>query len=169
MDKSEDLELEESSKLEPREKEDIEELLIELGGFGKYQKRLLCLVTPFLFMTIPLLQHHQTFVLHSPKHKCLPGEELPTHQEMKLSKEDWDWISLKTDDWWGTETSTCKFKGFTKEQLAEIKTIVQKNPSFDDWVEGVKNVQAEAVDLACREWEYDKSKLRTDSLVAENN
>ena len=60
---------------------------------------------------------------------------------MKLSKEDWDWISLKTDDWWGTETSTCKFKGFTKEQLAEIKTIVQKNPSFDDWVEGVKNVQ----------------------------
>ena len=61
MDKSEDLELEESSKLEgkPREKEDIEELLIELGGFGKYQKRLLCLITPFLFMTIPLLQHHQ--------------------------------------------------------------------------------------------------------------
>ena len=61
MDKSEDLELEESSKLEgkPREKEDFEELLIELGGFGKYQKRLLCLITPFLFMTIPLLQHHQ--------------------------------------------------------------------------------------------------------------
>ena len=74
----------------------------------------------------------QTFVLHSPKHKCLPGKELPSHQEMNLSKEEWDRISLKTDDWWGTDTSTCKFKGFTKEQLVEIKTIVQKNPSSDD-------------------------------------
>ena len=30
-------------------------------------------------------------------------------------------------------------------------------------------VQAEAVDLACSEWEYDKSELRTESIVAENN
>ena len=79
MDKSEDLELEESSKLEgkskldgnskleensklegkPGGKEDFDKLLTELGGFGKYQKRLLCLLTPFLFMTIPLLQNHQ--------------------------------------------------------------------------------------------------------------
>ena len=55
MDKSEDLELEETSKLEskPGEDEDFEELLVELGGFGK------CLLTPFLFMAIPLLQDHQ--------------------------------------------------------------------------------------------------------------
>ena len=61
MDKSEDLELEESSKLEgkQRERETFEKLLTELGGFGKYQKRLLCLLTPFLFMTSPLLQKHQ--------------------------------------------------------------------------------------------------------------
>ena len=61
MVKSEDLELEETSKLEtkPGEDEDFEELLVELGGFGKYQKRLFCLLTPFLFMTIPLLQDHQ--------------------------------------------------------------------------------------------------------------
>jgi len=172
MDKSEDLELEENSKFEsknPRENENFEDLLTELGGFGKYQKRLLCLLTPFLFMTIPLLQHHQTFVLHSPKHKCLPGEKLPSHREMNLTKEEWDRISLKTDDWWGTETSTCKFKGFTKEQLVEIKKIVQKNQAPDDRMEGVYNVQAEAVDLACSEWEYDKSELRTESLVAENN
>ena len=83
----------------------------------------------------------QTFVLHSPKHKCLPGEELPSHQEMNLSREEWDRISLKTDDWWGTDTSTCKFRGFTKEQLEEIKTIVQKNPSSDARLKGVYNVQ----------------------------
>ena len=67
--------------------------------------------------------------MHSPKHKCLPGKELPTHREMNLSEEEWERISLKTDDWWGTERSTCKFYGFTDEQLGEIKTIVQKNPS----------------------------------------
>ena len=73
MDKPEDLELEENSKseenskweeisrseAEPRQNEDFEDLLTELGGFGKYQKRLLCLLTPFLFMTIPLLQNNQ--------------------------------------------------------------------------------------------------------------
>ena len=67
MDKPEDLELEENSnseenskwEAEPRQNEDFEDLLTELGGLGKYQKRLLCLLTPFLFMTIPLLQNNQ--------------------------------------------------------------------------------------------------------------
>ena len=67
MDESEDLELKENSnseenskwEAEPRQNEDFEDLLTELGGFGKYQKRLLCLLTPFLFMTIPLLQNNQ--------------------------------------------------------------------------------------------------------------
>ena len=39
--------------------ETFEELVTELGGFGKYQKRLLCLLAAFLFTTIPLLQCHQ--------------------------------------------------------------------------------------------------------------
>ena len=78
------------------------------------------------------------FVLHSPKHKCLPGNKLPTYLEMNLSKEEWDRISLKTDNWWGTDESTCKFYGFTKEQVEQIKTMVQRNPS--SW-EGVSNVQ----------------------------
>ena len=61
MDKSEDLELEENSKFEakPRENEDFEDMLTKLGGFGKYQQRLLGLLAPFLFMTIPLLQNNQ--------------------------------------------------------------------------------------------------------------
>ena len=80
----------------------------------------------------------QVFVLHSPKHKCLPGDKLPTYREMNLTKAEWDRISLKTDNWWGTDVSTCKFYGFTKEQVEQIKAIVQKNPS--SW-EGVSNVQ----------------------------
>ena len=79
-------------------------------------------------------------VLHSPKNKCLPGEKLPSHREMNLSKAEWDRVSLKTDDWWGTDKSTCKFYWFTKEQVEQIKTIVQKSPSSDR-LEGVYNVQ----------------------------
>ena len=86
--------------------------------------------------------------MDSQKHKCLPGKELPTHREMNLSKEEWERISLKTDDWWGTEQSTCKFYGFTEEQLVEIKTIVQNNPSYDDRLERVYNVQVVSFSLS---------------------
>ena len=129
--------------------ETFEELVTELGGFGKYQKRLLCLLAAFLFTTIPILQCHQVakrlsrkiktnrnllpqvFVLHSPNHKCLPGNQLPTHHEMNLSKDEWNEISVKT---------SCMFKGFTKEQLRKIKTIVRQNPSSDR-LQGVYDIQ----------------------------
>ena len=55
MDQAKDLEMETN----PTENETFEELVTELGGFGKYQKRLLCLLAAFLFTTIPLLQCHQ--------------------------------------------------------------------------------------------------------------
>ena len=60
---------------------------------------------------------------------------------MNLSKEEWDEISLKPGtDYWGTERSTCMFKGFTKEQLRKIKTIVRQNPSSDR-LQGVYDIQ----------------------------
>ena len=55
MDQAGDLEME----TRPTENETFEELVTELGGFGKYQKRLLCLLAAFLFTTIPILQCHQ--------------------------------------------------------------------------------------------------------------
>ena len=61
MDGSQEIEMEEKSKLKtaPRGNEVLEDLLIELGGFGKYQKRLFCLLVVFLFAAIPLLQSQQ--------------------------------------------------------------------------------------------------------------
>ena len=61
MDGSQEIEMEEKPTLKtiPREKEDLEDLLIEFGGFGKYQKRLFCLLMVFLFAAIPLLQNTQ--------------------------------------------------------------------------------------------------------------
>ena len=148
-------------KTTPEGKEDLEDLLIELGGFGRYQKRLFCLLVVFLFAAIPLLQSQQArspvlliipfggmfvwtkfwnlrlfkselsfqstrpnyfsntrlatylssspsqwFTLHIPHHKCLPGDQLPTYREMNLTREEWDWVSLKTDKhWWGIDTA----------------------------------------------------------------
>ena len=61
MDGSQEIEMEEKSKLKtaPRGNEVLEDLLIELGGFGNYQKRLFCLLVVFLFAAIPLLQNTQ--------------------------------------------------------------------------------------------------------------
>ena len=61
MDGSQEIEMEEKPTLKttPRGKEDLEDLLIELGGFGNYQKRLFCLFVVFLFAAIPLLQSQQ--------------------------------------------------------------------------------------------------------------
>jgi len=177
MDGSQDIEIEEKPTLKtiPRGKEDLEDIFIALGGFGNYQKRLFCLLVVFLFAAIPLLQNTQAFTLHTPNHKCLPGDQLPTYREMNLTREEWDWVSLKTDKhWkvgstvWGAPLSTCKFFGFTKEQLKKIKTIVQKNPSYDR-LEGISDVQDEAVDLACTKWEYDKSESKMETLVTQNN
>ena len=48
----------------------------------------------------------QAFILHTPHHKCLPGDQLPTYREMNLTREEWDWVSLKTDKhWWGIDTA----------------------------------------------------------------
>ena len=61
MDGSQEIEMEEKPMLKttPRGKEDFEELLVELGGFGNYQKRLFFLLVVFLFAAIPLLQSQQ--------------------------------------------------------------------------------------------------------------
>ena len=61
MDGSQEIEMEEKPTLKtiPRAKEDLEDLLIDLGGFGNYQKRLFCLLVVFLFAAIPLLQSQQ--------------------------------------------------------------------------------------------------------------
>ena len=58
---SQEIEMEEKPTLKttPREIEDLEDLLIALGGFGRYQKRLFCLLVVFLFAAIPLLQSQQ--------------------------------------------------------------------------------------------------------------
>ena len=61
MDGSQEIEMEEKPTLKttPEGKEDLDDLFIELGGFGNYQKRLFCLLVVFLFAAIPLLQNTQ--------------------------------------------------------------------------------------------------------------
>ena len=82
MDQAKDLEMETN----PTENETFEELVTELGGFGKYQKRLLCLLAAFLFTTIPILQCHQVAKRLSRKikteiccHRCLSCTVQITH------------------------------------------------------------------------------------------
>ena len=239
MDKSEDLELEEHSKLEakPGEDEDFEEILVDLGGFGKYQKRLFCLFTPFLFMTIPLLQNQQVIGFWGCINKA--GDIWPPYSLNNTfcrSKKNWllDDISgrwqlfqLPGKFWlsgvraaqpkaqmlaWGQASH---LSGDEPQQrrvgpdLLENRQLVgnwrvhlqvlrlhqgaggadQDNGSEESFILGrsfkrtgyltfshrwlnlveKQRLQMEAVELACTDWEYDKSELKMETLVAENN
>ena len=49
---------------------DLEDIIIEVGGQGKYQKRLLYLVLSPLFFLLPLSWMTEVFYLNSPPHWC---------------------------------------------------------------------------------------------------
>merc|ERR1712214_38236 len=78
--------------------EDFDDMLDELGGLGKYQKRLLYLLLGPLFLIMPFPLLHQVLVLHAPDHDCIPldnaGEARWTNDTMNMSKEEWQQVFL---------------------------------------------------------------------------
>ena len=83
---------------------DFDDIIDDLGGLGKYQKRLLYLLLGrydcffscmsldnsigplFFIMPFPLL--HQVFVLHTPNFECVPPEHL-NHDALGMNKSVW--------------------------------------------------------------------------------
>ena len=55
---------------------DFDDVIDELGGFGKYQKRLLYILLCPLFLIMPFPLLHQMFVLHVPAHECVHPQEI---------------------------------------------------------------------------------------------
>merc|ERR1712127_1113456 len=61
--------------------EDFDDILDDLGGLGKYQKRLLFFLLGPLFFIMPFPLLHQVLVLHAPKHDCVPSPSDVLSQE----------------------------------------------------------------------------------------
>jgi len=139
--------------------EDFDDVLEELGGLGKYQKRPLYLLLGPLFLIMPFPLLHQVMVLHVPKHDCQPVDQ-PSYQDMDMNMTDWQDIFLPQEllpDWSGMGPSSCNYYNYTAEQLAAIQGG-----------EDLTVIQSSAEKAACSEWEYDQSEFK-DTLNTENN
>ena len=67
---------------------DFDDVVDELGGFGKYQKRLLYILLCPLFLIMPFPLLHQMFVLHVPAHTCVHPKEI-TAKALGINETVW--------------------------------------------------------------------------------
>ena len=68
------------------DEKDFDDILEDLGGLGKYQKRLLYLLLGPVFFIMPFAFITQIFVVHSPDHWCKTQN---TSESMGIDLETW--------------------------------------------------------------------------------
>jgi len=149
----------------------FDDTIEQLGGFGRYHKRLLYLLLGPLFFIMPFPLLHQVFVLHVPDHSCVPPEHL-SNDSLMVDYDLWQELVLPTVLLPSHEEgpSTCNYFNYTQDQ---VNTIIYMAPNLTDmtsedreiFVTSLQNVTNQA---ACTEWEYDQSEF-TDTLVTEKN
>jgi OCT family organic cation transporter-like MFS transporter 4/5 len=141
---------------------DLEDIINEVGGQGKYQKRLLYLVLSPLFFLLPLSWMSEVFYLNVPDHWCyhpmthnLNNTELAAWKECFLIKNNdgsYDGCNIplpnvtNIDSVWNM---TLSVDAITSETCAERKW---------DAVEGYDN--QDTINATCRKgWMFDKSEF----------
>jgi len=141
--------------------EDFDDILEELGGMGRYQKKILYLLLGPLFFILPFPLLHQVLVLHAPKHECLLPPAVPTPSDLGINQTVWQSMFLPSEllpDMSGVGPSSCNYYNFTSSQLHTL-TIEGTN---------VTALQMEVETSPCSMWLYDKSEFE-DTLTAEND
>jgi len=101
---------------------DFDDIVEELGGFGKYQKRLLYLLLSPLFLIMPFPMLHQMFVLHTPNFDCIHPEDA-SHESLGINFTQWQTIFLPTEllPSHTMGPSVCNYYNFTSEKLETIQ------------------------------------------------
>lgn len=145
----------------PPQAEDFDDVLEDLGGLGRYQKRLLYLLLGPLFFIMPFPLLHQVLVLHAPAHECVPPPELPGPESVGMNLTEWQRVFLPQEmlpDWSGMGPSACKYYNFTEPPTAHWteEDITAAQTSNGTKIE------------ACTAWTYDTSEFK-DTLTTENN
>jgi len=149
---------------------DFDDIIDDLGGLGKYQKRLLYLLLGPLFFIMPFPLLHQVFVLHTPNFECVPPEHL-NHDALGMNKSVWQALFLP-NEMLPSHTvgpSVCKFYNYTEDKLNYLEAMqysIDENFTVAKWFE---DQEQEPPSLAsCTEWTYDTSEFY-DTAITENN
>jgi len=145
---------------------DFDDIVEELGGFGKYQKRLLYLLLSPLFLIMPFPMLHQMFVLHTPNFDCIHPEDT-SHESLGINFTQWQTIFLPTEllPSHTMGPSVCNYYNFTSEKLETIQ---------NNWEDLAKNasslteIQADATLGHCEQFVFDQSEF-WDTAVTENS
>lgn len=147
--------------------EDFDDVIEMLGGFGKYQKRLLYLLLGPLFFIMPFPLMHQVLVLSSPPHECIPPAHLNA-STLGISKGAWQEIMLPKDHM--AAPSSCNYFDLPQSKLDYITENADRlvNMSLPDLTSIAKDIQNGSTTAACTAWEYDQTEFY-DTAVTENN
>jgi len=150
---------------------DFDDMIELLGGFGKYQKRLLyallgplCLIMPF-----PLL--HQVFVLHSPPYTCMIPASL-NNTSLGLSFNTWQEIVFKKElnAYYINASDHCSYYDLDDSQISTIKgraaELEAMNP--ENLTSFAAEIQSSMNRTECSAWNYDQTEF-WDTAVTENN
>jgi len=139
----------------------------ELGGFGKYQKRLLYMLLCPLFLIMPFPMLHQVFVLHAPSYECVHPENI-TADSLNMNLTEWQSIFLPTEflvTTHGMGPSACNYYSYEEEDLDYIKGNWRDLANNES---EVAKLQTRAAKTQCPEWVYDTSEFK-DTAVTEND
>jgi len=146
---------------------DFDDIIDDLGGLGKYQKRLLILLLGPLFFIMPFPLLHQVFVLHSPEHNCTHPDRLTPETVGIDNITVWQKLFVPEEMLPSYEMgpSQCNYYNYSDEMVQYIREnheglIIDQNTTH--------KIQTEAGLAACSAWTYDTSEF-WDTAVTENN
>jgi len=145
---------------------DFDDIIDDLGGHGKYQKRLLYFLLGPLFFIMPFPLLHQVFVLHTPTFDCIHPEEIRP-ETLGLNKTVWQELFLPKEmlQTYEMGPSTCNYYNFSQEMIVYIKDNYEG--LFLD-ANATLKIQGDAKLEACSSWEYDTSEFY-DTAITEND
>jgi len=145
---------------------DFDDIVEELGGFGKYQKRLLYALLSPLFLIMPFPMLHQMFYLHSPAFECIHPEEI-SPATLGINNQTWKEIFLPIEflPTYTMGPSVCNYYNFSSSQLDQIRDNWENIANDKD---ELASLQASATLTECQNFLYDQSEFY-DTVVTENN
>lgn len=155
-----------------KNKDDFDLILDDLGGLGKYQKRLLYGVLGPVFFIMPFAFLTQIFVVHSPTHWCKTQDEIH-HSSLGIDLDKWKSIFLPLEEspYAPLVPSSCQMYNFTEDQLAAIKENEEffTNSNYSEVASFASGLQGNTTPtMGCTGWSYDDSEF-TSTAVTDND
>jgi len=146
---------------------DFDDIIDDLGGLGKYQKRLLFFLLGPLFFIMPFPLLHQVFVLHSPLHECVHPDRISPETVGIENITAWQklFVPMELLPSYELGPSQCNYYNYSQEMVEYISDNYEGLMLDQKAIQGIQNDTQLA---ACSNWTYDTSEFY-DTVITEND